>query len=97
MNSGGLYNRYAVNHEDFVWKIRRSVARYTWDESADHESQPGIVRIFQELWGTDDLIASFDGMNASLPINEKTGRTDLTITKAWPRTSTYIHICIYRD
>jgi len=20
---GGLYNRYAVNHEDFVWKIRR--------------------------------------------------------------------------
>lgn len=20
--TGGLYNRYAVNHEDFVWKIR---------------------------------------------------------------------------
>ena len=54
---------------------------------ADDDSQPGIVRIFQELWGTDDLIASFDGMNASLPINEKTGRTDLKITKAWPRKS----------
>jgi hypothetical protein len=48
-------------------------------------SQPGIVRIFQELWGTEDLIASFDGMNASLPINAETGRTDIKITKAWPR------------
>jgi hypothetical protein len=55
--------------------------------AADDESQPGIIKIFQELWGTEDLIASFDGMNASLPINEKTGRTDLKITKAWPRTS----------
>jgi hypothetical protein len=55
--------------------------------SADDESQRGIIKIFQELWGTEDLIASFDGMNASLPINEKTGRTDLKITKAWPRTS----------
>ena len=51
-------------------------------------SQPGIIKIFQELWGTEDLIASFDGMNASLPINEKTGRTDLKITKAWPSEST---------
>lgn len=50
-------------------------------------SQPNIVKIFQEIWGTDELIASFDGMNASLPINEKTGRTDLKITKAWPRES----------
>jgi len=54
---------------------------------ADNDSQPGIVRIFQELWGTDDLITSFDGMNASLPINDKTGRTDLKMTKAWPRKS----------
>lgn len=52
---------------------------------ADGASQPGIIKVFQELWGTEELIASFDGMNASLPINEKTGRIDQEITKAWPR------------
>ena len=47
-------------------------------------SQPGIVRAFAKVWGTDDLIASFDGMNATLPIHEKYGRTDLSPTKPWP-------------
>jgi hypothetical protein len=59
-------------------------------------SQPGIVKVFEEIWGTEDLIASFDGMNASLPINEKTGRTDLKLTKAWPRrdfTFPYVTTC----
>ncbi|WWC71807.1 uncharacterized protein I206_105766 [Kwoniella pini CBS 10737] len=67
--TGGLYNRYSVNHEDFVWKIR---------------TQPAIIKIFEQIWGTKDLIASFDGMNASLPINEKTGRTDIEPTLPWP-------------
>ncbi|RSH91688.1 hypothetical protein EHS25_009057 [Saitozyma podzolica] len=67
--TGGLYNRYSVNHEDFVWRIR---------------TQPGILKVFEQVWGTDDLIASFDGMNASLPINAKTGRNDIEPTKAWP-------------
>ncbi|KAK4611586.1 hypothetical protein CLAFUW4_12679 [Fulvia fulva] len=65
----GLYNRYCVNHEDFVWKIR---------------AEPNIVKVFEQVWGTDDLIASFDGMNVSLPVNDKTGRTDVEITEAWP-------------
>lgn len=65
----GLYNRYSVNHEDFVWKIR---------------TQPGILKVFEQVWGTDDLIASFDGMNVSLPINERFGRTDIAPTKPWP-------------
>jgi hypothetical protein len=37
------------------------------------------------VWGTDDLIASFDGMNATLPINAKTGRSDIPLTDKWPR------------
>lgn len=53
--------------------------------------QPGIIKVFQQIWGTEDLIASFDGMNASLPINEKTGRKDMTPTKAWPRKSPHLH------
>ncbi|WWC91493.1 uncharacterized protein L201_006439 [Kwoniella dendrophila CBS 6074] len=67
--TGGLYNRYSVNHEDFVWKIR---------------TEPAIIKIFEQIWGTQDLIASFDGMNASLPINDKSGRTDIKATSPWP-------------
>lgn len=53
--------------------------------SAHRHSQPGIVKVFEQIWGTDDLIASFDGLNASLPINKETGRTDIEPTPAWPR------------
>ncbi|KAK7734774.1 hypothetical protein SLS63_004194 [Diaporthe eres] len=66
---GGLYNRYSVGHEAFVWKIR---------------SQPKILEAFAQLWGTGDLIASFDGINITLPINEETGRTDIKPQRAWP-------------
>lgn len=48
-------------------------------------SQPKILEAFAQLWGTDDLIASFDGINITLPINEETGRTDIQPTGAWPR------------
>jgi hypothetical protein len=47
-------------------------------------SEPGIIRVFEQIWGTDDLIASFDGMNVSLPINPKTGRSDIEKTTPWP-------------
>ncbi|TXT06101.1 hypothetical protein VHUM_03574 [Vanrija humicola] len=66
---GGMYNRYSVNHEAFVWKIR---------------TQPGVIGAFAEIYGTDDLIVSFDGMNASLPINAQHGRVDIEPVPAWP-------------
>ena len=47
--------------------------------------QPGIISAFEKVWGTDDLIASFDGMNVSLPVNAENGRTDIPKSKAWPR------------
>lgn len=47
--------------------------------------QPKILDTFAKLWGTDDLIVSFDGINISQPINEKAGRTDVKPTDAWPR------------
>lgn len=53
--------------------------------------QPKILEVFSQLWGTDDLIASFDGVNISHPVNEKTGRTDIKPTGAWPRTSELEH------
>lgn len=65
----GLYNRYCVNQEDFVWKIR---------------TEPGVLATFAAIWGTKDLIVSFDGMNVSLPLNPTSGRTDIEPTKPWP-------------
>lgn len=67
-HSKGLYNRYSVNHEAFVWNIR---------------TQPGILETFSQIWGTDDLIASFDGLNISLPVHPEHGRTDVEETKPW--------------
>ena len=43
-------------------------------------SEPGIIKVFEQIWGTDDLIGSFDGMNVSLPVNPTTGRTDIEKT-----------------
>lgn len=81
----GLYNRYSVNHENFVWKIR---------------TEPGILEIFAQIWSVQpkDLIASFDGINVSLPVDgnndaqeqgkEQTGtvwkRKDIAPTQPWP-------------
>lgn len=48
-------------------------------------SRPKILEIFSQLWGTHDLIASFDGVNVSHPVNPRTGRTDMEPTQAWPR------------
>lgn len=47
--------------------------------------QPKILETFARLWGTDDIIASFDGINISQPINKETGRIDVKPTDAWPR------------
>ena len=82
LRRGGLYNRYAVNHESFVWKIRTLVLPLPicTSKSLTSHREPGIVRVFEQIWGTDDLIASFDGMNVSLPVNPETGRTDIETT-----------------
>ena len=48
---GGLYNDLAVGHEDLLWSIR---------------AEPELIKVFSELWGTDELLVSF---------GESTGRT----------------------
>ncbi|KAG7528265.1 hypothetical protein FFLO_06297 [Filobasidium floriforme] len=50
---GGLYNDLAVGHEDLLWSIR---------------AEPELIKIFAELWGTDELLVSFDGANFSIPL-----------------------------
>jgi hypothetical protein len=49
---GGMYFSYCSSHERFVWEARM---------------EPKVQQVFQQLWGTDELLSSFDGMNITLP------------------------------
>jgi len=67
-NKGGLYNAYGVGHEDWVWDVR---------------CEPGVIRCFEELYGTKELLVSFDGANVTFPYGPH-GRTDIELTPPWP-------------
>lgn len=58
-----MYYHYSVQHEAFVWRARQ---------------EPGVLDAFSLLWGTDKLIASFDGINFTLPTSARAP------WKAWP-------------
>lgn len=46
------YEHYSVVHEDFMWEARQ---------------EPGVLDAFAKVWGTDELIVSFDSLNITLP------------------------------
>ncbi|KAI0163386.1 hypothetical protein BJ166DRAFT_526207 [Pestalotiopsis sp. NC0098] len=60
---GGMYFAYGSTHEKMAWEAR---------------TEPAIIEIFEKLWGTRELITSFDGMNISMP-----NRTDIQWSP-WP-------------
>lgn len=51
-----MYHHYAVQHEAFVWRARQ---------------EPGVLAAFSLLWGTTALLASFDGVNFTLPTSAR--------------------------
>ncbi|KAH8755962.1 hypothetical protein F5882DRAFT_481916 [Hyaloscypha sp. PMI_1271] len=55
---GGMYHSYAISHEKFVWDARL---------------EPGVLDAFSKIWGTDELLVSFDGINITLPLPESKG------------------------
>ena len=40
--------------------------------------EPNVVEAFAKIWGTDELLVSFDGMNVTLPSRDKPA------AKPWP-------------
>ncbi|KIW23901.1 uncharacterized protein PV07_12063 [Cladophialophora immunda] len=52
------YEHYSVVHEKFMWEARQ---------------EPGVVDAFARIWGTHELLVSFDSLNVTLP-NLKTPR-----------------------
>ncbi|KAF8846666.1 phytanoyl-CoA dioxygenase [Acephala macrosclerotiorum] len=57
------FSTYGVVHEKFMWDARM---------------EPGIVAAFAHLWGTDELLVSFDSLNITLP-----NRKDKERKPAW--------------
>lgn len=64
LNEKGMILNYAAPHEQFVWSIR---------------SEPGVVDTFEKVYGTEDLIVSFDVINVGFA-----NREDLPENKPWP-------------
>ena len=46
------YEHYSVVHENFMWEARQ---------------EPGVVEAFEKIWGTDELLVSFDSLNVTFP------------------------------
>jgi hypothetical protein len=46
------YEHYSVVHEKFMWEARM---------------EPGVLEAFHKVWGTDQLLVSFDSLNVTLP------------------------------
>ncbi|BGP19026.1 hypothetical protein JCM10213v2_007106 [Rhodosporidiobolus nylandii] len=61
---GGMYHGYGVGHTDWVWETRTA---------------QGVIDAFAKVWGTDELITSFDGASVMLP-----GRKDVFDAGRWP-------------
>ena len=57
------FTHYGVPHEAFVW---------------DAKMEPGVLEAFTKLWGTDELLVSFDALNVTLP-----NRTDVQPKPSW--------------
>ncbi|ORY91652.1 hypothetical protein BCR35DRAFT_328243 [Leucosporidium creatinivorum] len=63
---GGMIHNYSGSAEQWVWDIR---------------CEPGVVGAFAKLFGTEDLISSFDAFSIMLP-----GRKDIKDLGKWEHT-----------
>ncbi|KAH8748906.1 phytanoyl-CoA dioxygenase [Hyaloscypha finlandica] len=57
------FNGYCMLHEKFMWDARQ---------------EPGVLDTFAKIWGTDELLVSFDSLNITFP-----NRKDVERLGAW--------------
>lgn len=57
------FNTYGVVHEKFMWDARM---------------EPGVLDVFAKIWGTEELLVSFDSLNVTFP-----NRKDVPRKPAW--------------
>ncbi|KAH3661506.1 hypothetical protein OGAPHI_006353 [Ogataea philodendri] len=58
------FSTHCLPHEKFIWDVRM---------------EPGVLKAFEDLWGTEKLVVSFDAMNVTFP-----NRKDKEPLAAWP-------------
>lgn len=58
------FDHYGIVHEKFMWDARL---------------EPGVVDAFAKIWGTDELLVSFDSLNITFP-----NREDKQARAPWP-------------
>ncbi|KAF6262035.1 hypothetical protein COO60DRAFT_687595 [Scenedesmus sp. NREL 46B-D3] len=54
----GIVNTLEVAHQDFVWRVRK---------------HPRLLQVFAELYGTNELLSSFDSINLTAPGTDAAG------------------------
>ncbi|CAG8947391.1 unnamed protein product [Penicillium salamii] len=64
INEKGMCLGYAISHESFTWAVRQ---------------EPEVVRAFEKVYDTEDLIVSFDSVNIGFP-----NRKDIKPNSPWP-------------
>jgi hypothetical protein len=64
INEKGMCMNYGLAHEKFMWDIR---------------TEAGVREVFEKVYGTEDLLVSFDAANFTFP-----NRTDIPSNKPWP-------------
>ncbi|KAI0137195.1 phytanoyl-CoA dioxygenase [Xylariales sp. AK1849] len=57
------FDSYGISHEKFMWDARM---------------EPGVLNAFATIWGTDELLVSFDSLNVTFP-----NRKDIPKIGAW--------------
>ncbi|CAH0033317.1 unnamed protein product [Clonostachys rhizophaga] len=65
-NFKSMYINYCAGHEKFMWDAR---------------TEPGVLKPFEQIWGTDELLVSFDTFNVSLP-----PKPNVAPAAPWPHT-----------
>ena len=65
-----MYHGYSVQHEKLLWDARTYVDLLDYPiYSTDMGREPKMIETFAKLWGTNELLVSFDGMNLTIPAN----------------------------
>ncbi len=73
--SNGIIDQYGIGQSKFLWTIR---------------AKENVRKVFAGLWGTDELLTSFDGCNAFRPTNSKVCTDGKG--KSWKTKGSWYHI-----
>ncbi|KAJ9107115.1 hypothetical protein QFC20_003840 [Naganishia adeliensis] len=65
--SSGIYSQFSFAHAQWVWDLK---------------TDPRWVEAFEKIWGTKELLVSFDGGNLSIPLSAE----QIARREPWPHT-----------